>query len=220
MNNDLYSTKILKKYVIKSNESKEEEYLKYLRTVEEKWKIIFIDGKATNYKISTHGNIRNYITDEYLRVEIASNKYRRVVLYLNGVRHRKSVHRLLAEAFIPIPKKYIKLGYTIRDLTVNHKDGVKSHNIVTNLEWNTIKENTIHAFDYGLANISMGERSHLAKITNEQAIQCCELLDKGYRPSIISSMLNISKKTILHIKHGESWKRLASQYKFFPDNKR
>ena len=206
--------KILNNYMIKSNETKEEEYLKAMNTIEERWKIIYIDGVQTNYKISTHGNVRNYVTDTDMSIEISSNRYRRVTLYINGIRNRKSVHRLIAEAFIPIPKKYTKKGYTVKDLTVNHKDGVKGHNIISNLEWSTIRENTIHAFDTGLALTSMGEKSHLAKMSNEQAIRCCELLEQGYRTSIIAEIVGVTKKSVQKIKDGESWKRLASQYNF------
>ena len=214
MTNNLIDLRILNNYIIKSNEIKEEEYLKALNDIEEKWKIIKIDNENTQYLVSNHGNVRKITSDSNMVLSYSHKNYIRINLSINGKQTVKTVHRLVAEAFIPIPQKYIKKGYTIKDLTVNHKDGVKSHNVVTNLEWNTIKENTIHAFDNGLANTSIGEKSHLAKMSNEQAIKCCELLEQGYRTSEIANIVGVTKKSVQKIKDGESWKRLASQFKF------
>lgn len=59
----------------------------------------------------------------------------------NGERCTKKVHRLVAEAFIQ--NVYLKE-------TVNHVDGNKKNNIVSNLEWATRSEQTQHAWDNGL----------------------------------------------------------------------
>lgn len=63
--------------------------------------------------------------------------YLQVQLYNNGVHVHKSVHRLIAEAFIPNPHK---------KPLVNHKNGNKSDNRVENLEWVTDSENKKHAY--------------------------------------------------------------------------
>ena len=67
--------------------------------------------------------------------------YLAVDLYENGERKTKRVHRLVAEAFIPNPDNKTE---------VNHKDGNKLNNNVSNLEWVTSKENVRHAWDNGL----------------------------------------------------------------------
>ena len=70
-----------------------------------------------------------------------SNGYRFVCLRKDGVNKNHSVHRLVAEAFIPNP-------LNLSD--VNHKDGNKQNNHVSNLEWCTRSENLKHAVDIGL----------------------------------------------------------------------
>lgn len=65
------------------------------------------------------------------------DRYLGVVLYANGERYSKSVHRLVAEAFIPNPE-YLP--------QVNHLDGNRKNNFVENLEWCTHWENVHHSF--------------------------------------------------------------------------
>lgn len=58
-----------------------------------------------------------------------------------GKRKTFKVHRLLAELFIPNPDNKPE---------VNHKDGDKCNNELSNLEWVTHSENIQHAWDTGL----------------------------------------------------------------------
>lgn len=54
------------------------------------------------------------------------------------------IHRLMAKTFLPGPEK----------AHVNHKDGNKQNNLIDNLEWATPAENTRHAIDTGLIDIT------------------------------------------------------------------
>lgn len=74
--------------------------------------------------------------------------YPYVVLSENGQSKSHSVHRLIAETFIPNPGNLP---------CVNHKDGNKQNNAVDNLEWCTKAENTRHSYRKGLQ----------AKVTNQ-----------------------------------------------------
>lgn len=58
------------------------------------------------------------------------------------------IHRAVALTFIPIPDKYKDIP--IQQLQVNHIDGNKTNNDISNLEWCTCKENVNHAIITGL----------------------------------------------------------------------
>ena len=75
-----------------------------------------------------------------LKLNLRSNGYYYVVLYKNAKRASKTVHRLVAETFIPNPDNLPE---------VNHKDENKLNNNVNNLEWCDNKYNV----NYSVAKI-------------------------------------------------------------------
>ncbi len=65
----------------------------------------------------------------------------RVSLWLNGKSKDWLVHRLVAFAFLGVPRN---------KLTVNHKNGNRLDNRIENLEWLSLADNIRHGFDTGL----------------------------------------------------------------------
>ena len=63
------------------------------------------------------------------------------------------IHRIVAKLYVPNPNGYFE---------VNHKDGDKTNNNASNLEWCTRSQNNKHAFQTGLR--SYGELSKMAKM--------------------------------------------------------
>ena len=63
--------------------------------------------------------------------------YLKTALRKGGKRHHKTVHRIIAETFIPNTRNYP---------VVNHKNGIKDDNRVENLEWCSFSYNTRHSF--------------------------------------------------------------------------
>ena len=94
-----------------------------------------------NYQVSNLGNVRNTKRNKIKEPGYDSHGYLKVDLYENSHRSTKKIHRLVADAFIPKDPQR---------LDINHKDGNKENNAVTNLERCTKSENMKHAYKKGL----------------------------------------------------------------------
>jgi hypothetical protein len=91
------------------------------------------------YEVSDQGQVRR--AGRVLRDQHVPGGYRKVQLWKDGRPHNRLVHCLVAEAFLgPVP-----VGQE-----VNHRDGDKTHNAVSNLEYLTRSDNNRHAYRTGL----------------------------------------------------------------------
>lgn len=134
---------------------------------------------------------------------VGDRGYVNVILWENNRPKTFLVHRLIAKAFIPNPEN---------KPCVNHIDGNKTNNTLSNLEWVTYSENTLHALETKLKIPELGENVHNAKITNEQAREICELMQAGYRDIEICEKLDVRKNIVGNIRKGVSWVFISSNY--------
>ena len=96
---------------------------------------IDINGYEGLYQVSDKGNVKSLISGKLLKQIYNKGGYMRVCLYKNHKGILKSVHRLVADAFIPNEEMLP---------CVNHKDENPSNNSVENLEWCTYRYNNIY----------------------------------------------------------------------------
>lgn len=97
--------------------------------------------KDTNYDVAENGVVTNKHGKQMKQWNNKMFKYMAVTLSQNNKPFVKYVHRLVAEIYIPNPDNKAQ---------VNHKDGNKLNNHVSNLEWVTVSENIQHMYDTGL----------------------------------------------------------------------
>lgn len=91
---------------------------------------------APNYIIYSNGTVKNKHTNKFLKGQVGKNGYRSMILTTIKGKKRVYVHRLVGEAFLENLENKEQ---------VNHINGVKTDNMVSNLEWCTPQENLRHA---------------------------------------------------------------------------
>lgn len=102
------------------------------------------------------------------------------------------IHRLVAYEFLGLSHSSL--------LEVNHKDGNRHNNRVSNLEVVTHQQNIDHSIITNLKN-DYGECSINAKLTNRQADEIRWLWENGMMQKDIAKMYNVCKQTICNIIH-------------------
>lgn len=150
------------------------------------------------YEVSKDGRVRNKQTGYTMKKRLTFDGYVKVTLIRDGKAKDFRVHRLVAEAFIPNSEN---------KPTVNHKDGDKEHNDVSNLEWATRTEQNKHAYEHGLKKPVYTTR----KLTDEQVREIRKRYKRGCKVNgsgALSKEFGITDANILKIAKGLSYKNV------------
>jgi hypothetical protein len=175
----------------------------------EVWKdVVGYEGK---YKISSFGKVKSLSRYRKSRGELLAFikekeltlydhfGYQRVTLRNNNKSREFSVHRLVTIAFIT----------EVKDKPfVNHKDGNKKNNCISNLEWVTRQENVNHSVKNGLHNLK-GSRHPASKLKESEVLRIRELYkDKTFTQTELGEMFGVTGEMVSYIVRRMNWKHI------------
>lgn len=181
-----------------------------------------IKGYEGIYQASNTGKIRSV---DRVRKVIGSNKFKKNYTYTRfykgkelvggldkdgyrigvfydseGKRKTLKFHRLIAQTFIPNPNNFPE---------VNHKNGNKQDNDISNLEWVTTQQNVQHAFKTGLRQ---GKRKPVARL-DKNTLEVLQIYPsvastakEGYNPGHVGGCCRGDRGRVTH--KGYRWRFL------------
>ena len=152
------------------------------------------------YQVSNLGRVKSFQRNREMILKPRDNKlgYLKVILSKNKINKNIFVHRIVLLVIKP------EIYFNKAD--VNHMDGNKYNNKLTNLEWCTRKENVIHSFKLGLSVSKKGEQKYNSKLTEKQVLQ----IRKDYKNNIfnqkqLANIFNVKSCTICKIINRQLW---------------
>jgi len=160
------------------------------------------------YQVSNYDNVKSIerivnhsiygkllIKSKILKTSVTNKGYLIVGLWKNNKGKSKTIHRLVIGTFISNPNN---------KLQVNHKDGNKTNNYLTNLEWSTSSENIKHAYNNNLI--------HSKTIPVLQFSKNDEFLKEFNSITEASNYTNIDKSEISSVCHNRRNRKFAGGF--------
>ena len=171
-----------------------------------------LEEEFREYYVEGYGNflVNNWGTRVYgkrgnlLTIYRNQNGYLIIHTGVGGGKNHKdiqfTIHRLVALTFLPNPNNLPE---------INHKDGNKFNNCITNLEWCTPSENTRHAVRIGIKGDFRGSKNGRARLNEDQVAEIKHLLrDSNLTTAEIAEKYNVSKQIIYNIRVNTTWKHV------------
>lgn len=156
--------------------------------------LIFSEARTEFVQSKRTGGHYRFRNAGMKKTRINNLGYEQVSLNLDGDVKLHLVHRLVAQAFLPNPNNFPE---------VNHIDGNKSNNILSNLEWTTRQGNALHGTR--VLGKNRGETHSNTKLTKDDVILIMGLLNSGWTQTEISKLFDVTNHAIYRIEHGFNW---------------
>ena len=151
-------------------------------------------------RLATVGTDGRELPEIELKQGVDSYGYKKVAIF----NKRKFVHRLLAITFIPNPENKPQ---------VNHINGIKADNRLSNLEWATRSENIRHAYANNLIMPKRGGGHHMTEYNDCDILIIKKILDTGVvTPVELAKLCGMAPRTMYNIKSGATWTHINLQY--------
>jgi|SRR5574343_247285 hypothetical protein len=155
-----------------------------------------------NYMVSNFGNVRGNYSGIILKPYYNEKGYSMVTLCKpKQAQANRFIHRLVAKTFIENPNNYDQ---------VNHIDGNKSNNCISNLEWCNYTQNKLHAVNVLNAFKFLKNKPIARKLTVEQVIKIKQIFTSSVVTTdlinSIASEHDVNPQTIRCIYWGKTWK--------------
>ena len=180
-----------------------------------------IPGLVGLYEVSSYGHvlslprvvvyarlskqIQKSVAGKMLKPQRNANGYLAVRLYSGGGGHTFDVHRLVAHAFLPSPPGPVGPG--LDQWQVNHRDGDKLNNRLSNLEWVTGRTNMDHAVMLQLH--ARGIHNANAKLTPEKVRDIRSHYATGrFSQPQLARLFKVSNATIHCIVTQKTWRHV------------
>jgi hypothetical protein len=156
----------------------------------EEWRDVI--GFEGLYKVSNFGQVQTVKTGEMKKQTIADGDKRPYLsLWKNNKIKVCRPHKLVMEAFV---------GVRPQGMECCHNDGNPQNNYLSNLRWDTPKNNHADKVKHGTTN--RGERCAAAKLTLEQVNQ---IRQDNRLQRIIATEYGVQQSQISRIKNGNRW---------------
>lgn len=165
-------------------------------------------GTDGRYGVTRRGQVWSCRFQMWRKPYVNTTGYLCVSVCVNYRKRNRYIHRIIAEAWIPNPKRLPH---------VNHKDGDKINNRLSNLEWCSKSDDVRHAWRIGLMKMTVERRAKCAahgkrmarawaKLNMRKARRIRHLCAAGMSQRAAGERYGVARESVRQVVRGISYK--------------